>query len=58
MDWQHMCDPDPTMKTIRIPIIRLLLLGALFAVAPACNTMSGVGRDVETAGEEIQDAAR
>lgn len=45
------------MKTIQFPIIRLFLLGALFAVTPACNTMSGVGQDVETAGEEIQQAA-
>ena len=46
------------MKHIPFPVIRLLLIGALFAVAPSCNTMSGMGQDVETAGEEIQDAAR
>ena len=33
-----------------------LALGFISTVA-ACNTIEGVGKDVETAGEEIQDAA-
>ena len=32
------------------------LLAVLFAVG--CNTMAGVGKDVERAGEKIQDKAR
>ena len=39
------------------------LLGSLAAIAflalgSGCNTTEGVGRDVEAAGEGIQDAAR
>jgi predicted small secreted protein len=32
------------------------VLAALFVVG--CNTMAGVGKDVEKAGEKIQDKAR
>lgn len=28
------------------------------SILAACNTMEGVGEDVERAGEEIQDGAR
>ncbi|TVQ54758.1 MAG: entericidin A/B family lipoprotein [Phycisphaerales bacterium] len=28
-----------------------------FALVPGCNTMEGAGKDVEAAGESIQDAA-
>ena len=36
----------------------LLLLAVAFAFGlGACNTMKGVGRDVENAGEAVQDAA-
>ena len=34
----------------------MLLLAASFAVA-GCNTMSGFGKDVEKAGDSIDDAA-
>lgn len=35
-------------------------LGVLFSISltSGCNTSRGLGRDVERAGEEIQDAAR
>ena len=38
-----------------------LLLGVtsvLVVQSIGCNTMEGAGRDVERAGEEVQDAAR
>jgi predicted small secreted protein len=36
----------------------LLTFAAVFALATAgCNTMKGVGEDMESAGEAIQDAA-
>ena len=34
----------------------LLLLGMLGAIT-GCNTMEGVGRDIERGGEKIQDKA-
>lgn len=36
-----------------------MLLAALLAAfaLSACNTIEGAGRDVEKAGEEVQDAA-
>ena len=34
----------------------LMLLGMLGAIA-GCNTMSGVGKDMERGGEKVQDKA-
>jgi predicted small secreted protein len=37
----------------------LLLISALWAVvATGCNTTEGVGKDIEKAGNKIQDAAK
>ena len=36
-------------------IIALILLGITLA---GCNTMAGMGRDVERGGEKLQDQAR
>ncbi len=47
------------MKYLHRPT--LLLLGAAFSALlffTGCNTARGVGRDVERAGEEIQDATK
>ena len=37
----------------------VLMLLAMFAAATltACNTMAGAGKDVQKAGEEVEDAA-
>ena len=35
-----------------------LLLGALALLAAGCNTIQGIGKDVERAGEVVQDAAK
>lgn len=37
-------------------LLTMLLLAASVAVA-GCNTMSGFGKDVEKAGDKIDDAA-
>jgi predicted small secreted protein len=34
-----------------------VLLGALAGSLTACNTMEGAGKDIEKAGEEIQEEA-
>lgn len=41
------------MKATRL-LLLLSLLAASFGLS-ACNTMKGVGKDVERAGEKIQD---
>jgi predicted small secreted protein len=41
------------MSRIIFAMLMLVLLGA----ATACNTIHGLGRDVERVGEETQDAA-
>lgn len=45
---------------IRIPKpVCLLALAATFALGlSACNTMEGVGQDIERGGEAIEDEAR
>lgn len=42
---------------IRNLLILAGLAGALLAIT-GCNTTEGFGRDVESAGENLQDAAR
>ncbi|MCC5807263.1 MAG: entericidin A/B family lipoprotein [Opitutales bacterium] len=42
--------------TLRSLLVTLTLIGAL--VASGCNTMEGVGKDTEAAGEAIQESAR
>jgi predicted small secreted protein len=45
------------METVMRKLVPLLLV-ALFAVLSGCNTMEGVGRDVERGGEKLQDSAK
>jgi len=44
------------MKTMQKLAALLLLLMA--GVTAGCNTMEGVGKDVERGGEKMQDSAR
>jgi len=37
-------------------LLAFLMLGSSMALA-ACNTVEGAGKDVESAGEAVQDAA-
>ncbi len=45
---------EDTMRNVLIG----LLLGLLLAFAAGCNTTKGVGKDVEAAGEKIQETAK
>ena len=45
-----------TMKNLHKPTLIVLMLSFLAALS-GCNTMRGLGRDTERAGEEIQQAA-
>lgn len=47
--------PKEEEKIMRKALIALLLAGT-FTMA-ACNTVEGAGKDVESAGEAVQDAA-
>jgi predicted small secreted protein len=40
-----------------IPLLALCALCALLGLS-ACNTVKGVGQDIQKAGEKIEDAAR
>lgn len=44
------------MKTKLIPVLLLSALVAAFTAG--CNTTKGVGKDIEKAGDKIQDAAK
>jgi predicted small secreted protein len=44
------------MKTKLLPLVIFSALCAMFA--SGCNTTRGVGKDIEKAGDKIQDAAR
>lgn len=45
------------MKNSIRSLASLLLLGMAFASLTACNTISGAGKDVQKAGEAIEDTA-
>ena len=38
-------------------ILIMMALGIMVATLPACETMKGLGKDVEDAGEWVQDKA-
>lgn len=42
---------------MRTPIARALLLALALVLLAGCNTIRGVGKDIEKAGEVIQDTA-
>jgi predicted small secreted protein len=47
---------EHSMQTKRI--LSLLALLALAASTTACNTVEGAGRDIQGAGEKVEDTAR
>lgn len=36
----------------------VVVLGAMITLTTACNTVQGVGKDIQRGGEHVQDAAR
>ena len=44
------------MKNKFLPLLLICALSAVFATG--CNTTEGVGKDIEKAGNKIQDAAK
>ena len=53
LDQVRICREVTTMHRIVFAILMLVVLG----LGAACNTVRGVGQDVERAGEKTQDAA-
>ena len=45
------------MKSWKQWLILLVCMGALVFGPAACNTIRGIGQDIERAGEAIEDAA-
>ncbi|MBP7052744.1 MAG: entericidin A/B family lipoprotein [Phycisphaerae bacterium] len=45
------------MRTVRVLLLWCLLAAAAVA-AVGCNTIEGMGEDIELAGQAIQDACR
>ncbi len=45
------------MQKLLKNLITLLLLMSLGFLTASCNTMQGMGEDMEAAGEEIQETA-
>jgi predicted small secreted protein len=43
------------MKTLMRSV---LLLGLVTGLMTGCNTMAGLGKDIKTAGDKIEDAAK
>ncbi|HPG60713.1 MAG TPA: entericidin A/B family lipoprotein [Casimicrobium sp.] len=39
-------------------LLKSLMLVSLFAALSGCNTVRGIGQDVQKAGEKIEDAAK
>lgn len=39
-------------------MLMLFLAGAVTVLLPACNTVAGAGRDIQGAGESVEDSAR
>ena len=48
--------PAPEVP-MRPTTLRVLLLATAFVLLAGCNTLRGVGKDIEKAGEVIQDTA-
>ena len=55
-DWNN---PNTDMTTLSKRIIVLLFVTALLAIVGiGCNTAHGFGKDMEKAGDKIQDSTR
>ena len=45
------------MRNIKRTALVIVVLGLVAFITAACNTVEGAGKDIESAGEGIQDAA-
>ena len=46
------------MNALSSPFFRLLMVVAIAVGLTACNTLRGVGKDIEAGGEAIQKATK
>jgi predicted small secreted protein len=49
--------PNPSKETLVKTTASIIVLAFCFALA-ACNTVKGVGQDIQKAGEKLEDAAK
>ncbi len=54
----HRAKARPTLELTSARIGRLALVAALSIGLVACNTVRGIGRDIEAGGEAIQKATK
>ena len=47
----------PEVEEMKRIILNLLLLSFVIGFLGACNTVAGAGKDVQKAGEEVQESA-
>jgi predicted small secreted protein len=45
------------MKNILLPLLAMIFLTATASVLTGCNTVEGVGKDIQQGGEAIKDKA-
>ena len=50
--------PEPLTQEHGMSHWRLVWLGVLLLSLAACNTVKGLGQDLQKAGEKIEDAAK
>jgi predicted small secreted protein len=55
--FQPVATKDNAMNTLLRKSSALALLALLLASLSACNTIEGVGKDVQEVGEEVEEAA-
>jgi predicted small secreted protein len=53
----HKNEDLSTMKNILLPLLAMLFLTATASALTGCNTVEGVGKDIQQGGEAIKDKA-
>jgi len=52
------CSGEPQEKTMKRVVALMLLSMFSVAMLAGCNTVAGAGKDVQKAGEKVEDAAK
>ena len=55
-DFRGRCPRTITMNSLKKSLL-VVVLGSILAALTGCNTMKGLGKDTERAGEKIQENA-
>jgi entericidin B len=57
-DDKIIASPTHTENTMLKKIMVIAAMFGMFGAISACNTVAGMGKDVQTGGEKVQDAAQ